>query len=93
MNDRWTDVASSTIADAAHELAEVQARLDALPLHCAAAAGLRLRAADLGHRIAAASRVLDAYGHAGAPGERDDEGAGVSCPAPAARAMGQREAA
>lgn len=91
MNDRWTDVAHGVVEDGLAELLEVQERLAALPLHAPARASLAIRAADLGHRIAAASRVLDAYGHAGAPGERDDGeesrgGTPLPCPAPAAPA-------
>ncbi|WP_426960318.1 hypothetical protein [Muricoccus radiodurans] len=85
MNDRWTDIAHSIVEDALAELLEVQARLATLPVHSARAAALRLRAGDLEHRVAAASRVLDAYAHAGAPGERDDEegrgGMPLPCPA------------
>lgn len=72
MNDRWLDAAASMVEDAVAELADVGERLAALPMHSAPAAALRLRAGDLEHRIAAASRVLGAYAHAGAPGEHDD---------------------
>ncbi|WP_376100657.1 hypothetical protein ACE7GA_26995 (plasmid) [Roseomonas sp. CCTCC AB2023176] len=72
MNDLWLDAAASMVEDAVAELADVGERLAALPMHSAPAAALRLRAGDLEHRIAAASRVLGAYAHAGAPGERDE---------------------
>ena len=95
MNDRWLDAASGMLEDAAHELADVQARLQALPVHSAPAAALRLRAGDLEHRVAAASRILDAYCHAGAPGETDDEegGGGTPLPSPAPVAATARRAA
>ena len=73
MNDRWTDVAHGVVEDALTELLDVEARIAALPIHAEAATTLRLRAGDLRHRIAAASGVLDAYGHPGAPGESADE--------------------
>ena len=61
MNDLWLDVAAATVADATAELRGVREGLSRLPAHAPARAALALRAGDLAHRIAAASRVLDAY--------------------------------
>ena len=95
MNDRWLDAASFMIEDAVAELVAVQEWIEAFPVHSAPAALLRLRAGDLEHRIAAACRVLDAYAHAGAPGEAGgEEGGGTPLPFPApASATATREAA